>query len=147
MLYQVAQSFNVPAFTLPEEKDLTLDVEYVTDHIEQDDLVDVNVSVLYSGEYPETGMSIVDISIPTGFEVVPETLDNVREMELIKRIEQAGRKLIFYIDHLTLGETLSFGFQIRAKYPVKVDAGTSSAYLYYDPDTRAEVQGPKIEVN
>lgn len=147
VLYQVAQSFNVPAFTLPEEKDLTLDVEYVTDHIEQDDLVDVNVSVLYSGEYPETGMSIVDISIPTGFEVVPETLDNVREMELIKRIEQAGRKLIFYIDHLTLGETLSFGFQIRAKYPVKVDAGTSSAYLYYDPDTRAEVQGPKIEVN
>ena len=35
VLYQVAQSFNVPAFTLPEEKDLTLDVEYVTDHIEQ----------------------------------------------------------------------------------------------------------------
>ena len=91
-------------------------------------------------------MIILDISVPTGFATVAESLDSVREMEKVKRIEQAGRKVIFYVDELESGETIEFRFQVRALFPVKAIVGTSTAYSYYETDLRAEVAGPNIVV-
>ena len=146
--YQFAQSFNVPAEkSVSVTQELQLKVNYAADHIQTDDLVDVNVSVLYAGEEKTTGMSIVDISIPTGFAVVQETLDKLQKSSKnFKRIDVAGRKVVFYLDHFDSGEAIEFSFQVRALFPVKADTGTSSAYLYYDTQTRAEAPGKQIIV-
>ncbi len=144
--YQIAQGFNIPVRTMTPQQELQLDVEYSAEHVETDDIVDVNVSILYSGELMETGMSIVDVSVPTGFELVQESLERVRSMEIVKRIEQAGRKVIFYLDHLSTGETFEFSFQVKAKYPVEADAGVSAAYLYYQPEKRTQDQGPLMTI-
>ncbi len=141
VLYQVVHAYNIPAMPEPVGQDIQLKVEYSSEHVTVDDIVDVNVTVNYFGVEEETGMSIVDVSIPTGFALVQESLDRVKSMELIKRVEQAGRKVIFYIDHLTSGEPFKYGYQVKARYPVKADGGTSTAYLYYDPETRVEAGG------
>lgn len=93
-----------------------------------------------------SGMIILDISVPTGFATVAESLDSVLDMQKVKRIEHAGRKVIFYVDELASGETIEFTFQVRALFPVKAIVGTSTAYSYYETDLRAEVAGPNIVV-
>lgn len=146
VLYQVAHAYHVPGHLKPISDAMQLTVTYSADHVAVDDIVDVNVKVEYFGMAEKTGMAIVDVSVPTGFAVVSESLERVKSNELIKRIEQAGRKIIFYVDHFTVGEPLEFAFQVKALFPVKADSGASAAYLYYDQNTRAEAGGEKLEV-
>ncbi|MBZ0255085.1 hypothetical protein K8I31_03425, partial [bacterium] len=147
VLYQGAYSYNVPGTETPvDAPPITLDVNYNAEHIEVDDVVDVYVSVMYAGGQNEAGMSIVDVSIPTGFEAVADSIDELRAMENFKRIEIAGRKVIFYLDTLVTGEPFDFRFKVLAKYPVKADQGVSQAYLYYDRDVIAESQGRELVI-
>lgn len=147
VLYQGAYAYNVPKSATPGEPEgITLSVNYNADHIEVDDIVDVSVSVMYAGMMEEGGMAIVDVSVPTGFGVVQESIERLMELDLVKRIEQAGRKVIVYLDTLTNGEPFDFRFQIRALFPVKADAGVSEAYLYYDTEVKAEAPGGEMVV-
>lgn len=142
VVYQALYAFNVPVVGETQPiSELDLRVEYSADHIEVDDLVDVSVYLEYRGRLEKTGMTIVDVSVPTGFAVERPSLDRVREHPQIKRIEVAGRKAIFYIDHLLADEPLVFEFQARALYPVRADGGVSQAYLYYEPNNRSESAG------
>lgn len=151
VLYQAVRAFNVPVPEEPPRSGIELTVDYSADHVAVDDIVDVDVRVLYTGGFEivgedgetimrneKTGMAIVDVSVPTGFALVQESVERAKEHELIKRVEQAGRKVIFYIDHLTHDEPFEFGFQVKAQYPVRADGGTSSAYLYYDESSKDE---------
>ena len=166
--YQLAKIFHVwPVGENLITNGMDLEVEYSADHVAVDDLVDVEVSATYIGfepiplepgpvpdpedektplPPPSSGMIVLDISVPTGFATVQETLDSVLAMEKIKRIERAGRKVIFYVDGLEPGESIEFTFQVKALFPVKAIVGTSSVYSYYETDVRAEVSGPNIEV-
>ncbi|MDX9755177.1 MAG: alpha-2-macroglobulin, partial [bacterium] len=151
LYYQVAQGYNMPLEReipgpIPGENPLQLTVNYSAEHIAVDDIVDVRVSVLYKGEQEQTGMSIVDISIPTGFAVVADSLEKLKSDPNFKRIDQAGRKVIFYLDHFTKDKPLDFGFQVKAQYPVRADSGASTAYLYYDTNTKAEAGGLELIV-
>jgi CD109 antigen len=91
---------------------------------------------------------VMDISIPTGFAAVGETLDEaVRRDARLKRYEVAGRKVIFYIQDMHQGESISLEFEARALYPVKAKAVASRAYAYYSPDVSAETLGPDVTVS
>jgi CD109 antigen len=135
--YQVVKRFNVPGEVLPPARDLTFDVSYDASHIEVDDIVDVLVSLMYTGFKEETGMVIADVGVPTGFAVVQPSLDALLESETVSRVEVAGRKVIFYIDGLVRDRALAFTFQIRSLYPVRAEGPISRAYEYYDPDVEA----------
>ncbi|HHE41585.1 MAG TPA: hypothetical protein ENL12_02935 [Dehalococcoidia bacterium] len=92
-------------------------------------------------------MVVMDISIPTGFTAVSESLkEAVEENDRLKRCEIAGRKVIFYIENLQQGESLSLEFQAQAMYPVKAKAVASRAYVYYSPDVNDETLGLEVTV-
>jgi CD109 antigen len=131
--YQVANRFFVAAGEVPEQSDLELDVTYAADHVETDQIVDVGVRINYTGEKEKTGMLILDVSVPSGFEVVSPSLDVLVSSGKVQRVEQAGRKIVFYIDALLRNQPLAFGFQVRALYPVRTNPAVSKAYEYYDP--------------
>jgi hypothetical protein len=116
---------------------MLLDVTYDSSHIEVDDIVDVRVSLRYTGEKPKTGMVIADIGIPTGFAAVQASLDSLVESKTVSRVEVAGRKVIFYHDGIESGQPLDFVFQVIALYPVRAEGPVSHAYEYYDPDVEA----------
>jgi CD109 antigen len=146
VMIQLASRFNVPGevFVNPE---FLLEVDYNTTSAEVDDIVDVLATISYLGHYNSTGMTILDIAIPTGFAPVQSTLDEVVSSGLATRIELAGRKAIFYIDDLERGEELEIGFSIMALFPVKAVGGTNRAYSYYKPEVRTEAAGALFEVS
>ncbi|MBI4604848.1 MAG: hypothetical protein HY721_23035 [Planctomycetes bacterium] len=135
--YQVVKRYNVPGDLLPPPRDMLIDVAYDSSHIEVDDLVDVRVTLKYTGEKPKTGMTIADVGIPTGFEVVRSSLEALVASKTVSRTELAGRKVIFYIEELVSGKPLAFGFQVRALYPVRAEGPLSRVYEYYDPKVTA----------
>ena len=93
-------------------------------------------------------MIVLDISVPTGFEAVAETIAAVLDEEArIKRYEVAGRKVIFYVENMLPEDVISFSFQVKASYPVKAKGVSSQAYSYYKPEIKGEVLSEDITVS
>ena len=145
---QVVKRFNLPQ---AEEEDNIFDinVDYDSTEVQVNDLVTVSVELGFNPPQPmEAGMIVLDISIPTGFAPVMETIAEIAaNNENIKRYEIAGRKVIFYIENMQAGDSLSFSFKVRAEFPVKAKGVTSQAYSYYQPELRGETLGEEVTVN
>jgi CD109 antigen len=147
-LIQLVVRFNSESDTAPvAESPLKLEVRYDATSIEVEDTMKVRVTVNYEPELPfEAGMTVLDISVPTGFAPVSETLDTVvrdftGKEPRITRYDIAARKVIFYIETLKPGDTLSFRFDARALYPVRAMVAPSRAYAYYKPEVAGEDVG------
>ena len=132
--------YNVPERRTEIQDVFDITVDYGTDHVEVDDLITVSASVRFAPPVPiEAGMVVLDVAVPTGFAPVRATVDELLEENAnLKRFEIAGRKVIFYIEELMPGETLSFEFEARAKYPVRAKEVVSQVYSYYRPEHRCE---------
>ncbi len=124
-----------------------IEVEYDTDQVAVDDLVDVNVTLTFDPPEPiKAGMTVLDVSVPTGFAPVDESLDRLMENPKIKRYDVAGRKVIVYIEDMNPGDKVSFSFQARALYPVRGKGAASVAYSYYTPEWRGETVSQALNV-
>ncbi len=145
---QMVRRFNLPQAEAGEDI-LKINVDYDTTEVEVNDLVTVSVELEFNPpQQMEAGMVVVDISMPTGFTPVTESIADVAESEKkIKRYEIAGRKVIFYIENMLLGDSLSFSFKVQAMFPVKAKGVTSLVYSYYQPDIRGETLGEEVTVN
>ena len=107
--YQIVKKFNVLLPKIPVKTDLELQVEYDTENIEVNDMINVAVKAGYSGLSKSTGMMIIDVGVPTGFSPVASTLIDHLEDEKITRYELAGRKVIIYVNELASGDELECG--------------------------------------
>jgi CD109 antigen len=145
---QVVKRFNLPEAGTTEEDILKIDVTYDATEVSVNDLLTVSVHLSFNPPIPmEAGMTVLDISIPTGFAPVTESIaELVEQNENFKRYEIAGRKVIFYIENLLPGDTLDFTFQAVAVYPVKARGVSSQAYAYYQPEITGETLGTDIVV-
>ncbi|UCC17846.1 MAG: hypothetical protein JSU58_04660 [Dehalococcoidales bacterium] len=145
---QVVKRYNLPETGIAEEI-LKVDVDYDATEVEVNDLVKVSASVEFNPpEMMEAGMVVLDISVPTGFVPVTDSIiEVVEDDENIKRHEVAGRKVIFYIENMMPGDRIAFSFYVMAQYPVKAKAVTSEAYSYYKPEIRGETLGEDMVVS
>jgi CD109 antigen len=145
---QVVRRFNLPQAEAGEEI-LKLTVDYDTTEVEVNDQVTVSVELEFAPPQPmEAGMVVLDISVPTGFAPVIESIAEVADKEeKIKRYEIAGRKVIFYIENMLPGDILTFSFKVQAMFPVKAKGVTSQAYSYYQPDIRGETLGEDVTIS
>jgi len=150
---QVVRRFNLPATEeTPAAQMLKIDVNYDTTEVAVNDIVNVSVALEFNPlpelNISEAGMIVLDVSVPTGFAPVNDSIVAViEEMENIKRFEIAGRKVIFYIEDMTPGQRIAFDFQVIALYPVKAKGVLSTAYSYYRPDIKGETIGADVTVN
>ncbi len=144
---QVVTRFNLPEAEKGDEI-LKVTVDYDVTQVEVDDLVTVSAKLEFNPPtLMEAGMVVLDVSVPTGFTPVTETIAQVLEKEKrIKRYEIAGRKVIFYIENMKPGDKLAFSFKVKALYPVKAKGVTSQAYSYYKPEIRGETLSKDITV-
>ncbi|MFC2022624.1 alpha-2-macroglobulin family protein, partial [Chloroflexota bacterium] len=144
---QVVRRFNVPE----AEKDegiIKVDVSYDATDVEVDDIVTVSVELEFAPPVPsEAGMIVLDISVPTGFQPLDESIAvAVDGVENIKRYDIAGRKVIFYIEDMLTGDKIVFSFDVKAMYPVKAKGASSLAYSYYQPEMRGEAISGDITI-
>lgn len=137
---QVVTRYNVPDVKTEEKPILSVDVAYDAAEVEVNDVVEVSATVSFNPTIPmEAGMVVVDISVPTGFVPLTDTIQSVVDAdENIKRYEVAGRKVIFYIENMLPGDEISYAFDVQASYPVKAKGTTSTAYSYYNPEIKGE---------
>ncbi|MDD5189654.1 MAG: alpha-2-macroglobulin family protein [Dehalococcoidales bacterium] len=149
---QLVRRYNVPAAdATPAAQMLKVDVTYDTTEVEVNDLVNVNVNLGFNPlpelNIAEAGMIVVDVSIPTGFEAVRDSIVAITEqMPNIKRFEIAGRKVIFYVENMKPGDKIAYRFQVKALYPVKAKGVMTSAYSYYTPDIKGETLSAAVTV-
>ncbi|HEX5505538.1 MAG TPA: alpha-2-macroglobulin family protein [Thermomicrobiales bacterium] len=161
VLAQLVSRYNLPAAATPASSAFQLDVQYSADQVAVNDLITVTATVRFtprprSGQAPpeqygqaggNAGMVVLDVAVPTGFAPEQATLDALPRREpKLKRWDIAGRKVIFYIEDLAPGETLTLAFQARALYPVRAQAVTSQVYAYYQPELRGESLGGQLVV-
>ena len=150
---QVVRRYNVPQADQPTtDQMLRIDVKYDTTDVAVNDLVKVNVSLAFNplpdANIKEAGMIVVDVSVPTGFDPVTDSIVAItKALPNIKRYDVAGRKVIFYVENMQPGQQLAFSFQVKALYPVKAKGVTSTAYSYYTPDIKGETLGPAVNVH
>ncbi|MCK4263207.1 MAG: alpha-2-macroglobulin, partial [Dehalococcoidia bacterium] len=145
---QIVRRFNVPEAEEEGEQILQVSVDYDSTEVEVDDMVTVSVELTFAPPIPmEAGMVVLDISVPTGFAPVTESIAEAIETdERLKRYEVAGRKVIFYIENMLQGDRISLSFKVKAMYPVKAKGVSSKAYSYYSPEIRSETLGEAITV-
>ncbi|MHC4744414.1 MAG: prenyltransferase/squalene oxidase repeat-containing protein, partial [Planctomycetota bacterium] len=144
--FQLVRRFNVLLSDDIVENGMALEVIYDANHVEVDDIVNVTAIVRYFGSPGDSGMMIVDVGVPTGFAPVQESLDALVDANQVSKVEVAGRKVILYVDGLAGGEERSLTFRVIARFPVRAVIPDSKAYVYYEPDIRAEDAGREITV-
>ena len=135
--FQVASKFNLPDEQLPPPRDMEITVDYDSEGIEVDDILDARVRMVYTGAKENTGMVIADIGVPTGFSPLRASLNALVEAGTASRVDVAGRSVIIYVDTLASGEAVEFSFQMRALYPVRSEGPVSRVYEYYDTEVQA----------
>ncbi len=145
---QIVRRFNLPDAESQPDEILKIDVNYDVTQVAVNDLVKVSVAVAFNPPIPmEAGMTVLDISVPTGFAAVNESIAKVMEQEKrIKRYDISGRKVIFYIENMLPGDKVAFSFDVKAMYPVKAKGVTSQAYSYYKPEISGETLGRDMVV-
>jgi len=138
-------------YNLPKADDqgsvFDITVDYDTDQVAVNDLIGIDVSIVFDPPEPiKAGMTILDVSVPTGFAVVEDSLESLLKRPNIKRYEIAGRKVIVYIEDMDPGDRVTFGFQAVALYPVSGKGAASTVYSYYSPDWRGETVSAAVNV-
>ena len=129
----------------PGEQEMTIDVVYDTTTLKKGDTLEVQVNVEY--HRPGTAeMTIVDLGIPPGFEVLPEYFQGLKDEGMIERYSITGRQVILYFREISSKQPIVFTYELRAKFPVKAKTPKSTAYQYYEPEIRAEAQPVEIKV-
>ena len=148
MVAQVVQRFNRPEVDDPPVEMFRIDVGYSADRIEVNDRITVTADVRFTPPVDiEAGMVVLDISVPTGFAPVVETIEALVEgSPKVKRYDIAGRKVVLYVEDMLPGEGLSLEFEAVALYPVKAQPVASQVYSYYNPHWRGETLGQSVTV-
>jgi uncharacterized protein YfaS (alpha-2-macroglobulin family) len=157
LMYQVSSHYYLPWDRLPAAEGpglMDIAVEYDRTELAVNDTVEVSVRVeLKEGAARQ---AIVDLGVPPGFDVVSEDLADLvaRHSDLapdhdgakFSRFDLTGRQIICYLEDLTAGQSLSFRYRIRARYPIKAQTPPSSAYDYYNPGVSGVSAPAAIEV-
>lgn len=146
---QLVRRYSVPDTGAGEQQQtLKIDVKYDVTQVSVNDLVKVSVDVAFNPPEPmEAGMTVLDISVPTGFAAVSDSVAAVvKQDNRIKRFDISGRKVIFYIENMMPGDKVHFTFDVKALYPVSAKAVPSKAYSYYNPALSGETMGQDMTV-
>ena len=126
-------------------KEMTIDVDYDTTSLKAEDILTCRVTVQYN--QPGTAnMTIVDLGIPPGFDIIPDAFQALKDKGVIGRYSMTGRQAILYFEQIEGGAPVRFTYQLKAKFPVKVKTPPSTVYQYYEPDVRDEAAPVELEV-
>jgi hypothetical protein len=85
-------------------------------------------------------MPLVEIAIPPAFEVETGELDALVQQAggPVQRYTVERGKVTLYLVSLAEDKPLTLELRLRARSPARVVAPSSAAYLYYQPEVRAE---------
>ena len=138
LAYQIVATHYLPWPAEPPKearKELSIEVAYDATTLKTGDLLACRATVAYNGT-ATANMTIVDLGIPPGFEVLPDGFEALKAKGLIERYTVAGRQVIVYLRELRSGQPLVLEYRLRAKFPITAKTPPSTVYQYYQPTLR-----------
>jgi hypothetical protein len=147
MMYQIVGRYFQPWKKLLVEKKPTLDVSVVYDRtsLSTADLLRAKATLKYQGEIP-TYMVIVDLGIPPGFSADAGDFAEMAGKKQIQKFTMTSRQVTLYIGDVKPGDSLTFEYGLKPKYPIKAKTPPTVAYEYYTPTNRATAAPAELTV-
>lgn len=147
-IYQVVGRYYLPWSEVREEdqaEPMTLSIEYDRSRLTREDTLKATVRMRYHGSQP-TFMVILDVGVPGGFTVVPDAFEKLQAQGKIDKFQITSKQIIVYLGKVEPGQEMSFSYELKARYPIKVKTPPSSVYEYYAPDRRGQARPVELEV-
>ncbi len=91
-------------------------------------------------------MVMLDLGIPPGFTVDAGDFAEMVAAKKVKKFSVTARQVILYLGDVTPGQTQSFEYSLKPKYPIKAKTPASVVYEYYTPGNRAEAKPVELVV-
>ncbi|MFO0744945.1 MAG: MG2 domain-containing protein [Myxococcota bacterium] len=138
LMWQVSGQHWLPWSAVPADppSPLSIDVEYDKTHLTTDDVINVTVTV--SNSDPDTtGMMMAEVGLPPGFDLDTTALDALLGKGQVARYDKTALRLVVYLEPIAPNAPATFGYALRARYPLEATAPESETYLYYDKSVRA----------
>src|SRR5262249_1175118 len=137
LMYQVVCRHFEPWPKEPPAKPLlAVDVEYDRTKLSTADMLKAKATVKYAGQVP-TYMVIVDLGIPPGFTADAGDFAEMVGAKKVQKFTLTSRQVTLYLGDVKPGDSLSFEYVLKPKYPLKAKTPATVAYEYYTPANRA----------
>ena len=140
--YQLVATHYLP-WQRPTGASLGLDVTYGPTAVEAGSTMGCRVRLDWRGKVPAR-MPLVEIGVPPAFAVETDELDALLRnpgSTPVQRYTIERGKVTLYLLGVAEDRPVTIDLHMRALWPANVTAPASSAYLYYEPEVRAET-GP-----
>jgi hypothetical protein len=142
LMYQVIHGGHIPRVPAASATpSLSIDVSWDKTQLEADDTVTAtNLTTA------QLDMVMIDLGVPPGFDVLTDTLNAAVASGQIMKYELPGQQVTLYLQKLAPGAVFELAIGLRARYLLEAKAPASAAWLYYDPATRADLEGETLTV-
>jgi uncharacterized protein YfaS (alpha-2-macroglobulin family) len=136
--YQLVATHYLP-WQKPAGAALGLEVAYAPAAVPAGSTTSCRVRLTWQGREPAR-MPLVEVGVPPAFEVETGDLDALvqKAASLVQRYTVERGKVTLYLVALPEDKPLTLDLRLRALRPARVVAPASTAYLYYEPEVRAE---------
>jgi uncharacterized protein YfaS (alpha-2-macroglobulin family) len=147
MMYQLVGRYFEPWQKPLVDKKPILDVSVAYDRtsLSTADLLRAKATLKYLGDVP-TYMVIMDLGIPPGFAADPGDFAEMAGKKQIQKFTMTARQVTLYIGDVKPGDSLTFEYGLKPKYPIKAKTPATVAYEYYTPANRATAAPAELTV-
>lgn len=146
--YQLVSTHHLPWSSAPPQQPgdgLFFKVDYAPRSATVGQLVQCRVDFGCEREQP-CPMPLLEIGVPPGFDVVDDDLERLRRAGTIRRYDAHSSKVTLYLWSVERGQPARITFRLRPHLPLRGVAPSSVAYLYYQPELRAELPPSSVLV-
>jgi 5-hydroxyisourate hydrolase-like protein (transthyretin family) len=140
--YQVVTVHYLPWAKAPvgaRRESIELAVSYPQKSVKVGEWLEGRAEVRWNRESPAR-MTLLELAIPPGFSPDLEGFDKLVKERAISRYGMEGRRMIVYLDGLSMGQPVTVPYRLQALVAGRVAAPSSAAYAYYEPEVRAETE-------
>jgi hypothetical protein len=148
LMYQIVGRHYEPwkKVVQPSEKQgFDVRVDYDRTRLSTSDVLRAKATLTYHGRLP-ANMVMIDLGIAPGFTVDTGDFAEMVAKKEVNRFSVTSRQVILYLSDLRPGETRTFEYALRARFPLRAKAPAAVAWEYYTPDNRAESRPVELTV-
>ncbi len=117
----------------PPKPMLVISHTYNKTQLTTNDIITSGVSI-ENNSSAAMNMVIVDLGIPPGFDVIESDLRHLVTQGVFQKYQLTPRQIIVYYDNIPSSGISTFTYQLKPRFPMKVQTGHSRVYDYYNPD-------------
>lgn len=148
LMYQIVGRYYQPWSDKKDETKPAFDVKVAYDRtkLSTHDMLKAKAMIKYLGK-AETNMVMLELGIAPGFTIDAGDFAEMVDKKLVQKFSITPTKVILYMGKVMQpGETRSFDYTLKAKYPVRAQTPPTVAYEYYTPTNLGVSQPVELTV-